>query len=345
MTLIVKVSEAFTDSTLPLLVADEALAGANGGGKFLLDFKSRGSWPSQGTTITKSDPLYSLTGAGATGVDPGTFETYSATFTQAGKDAGGVDGIYQNAAIFTPEMTYNPATGVAGFFDVTGVAPFDSSTLSYRDVIAGRFIEQENGPYIFDDLSANYAISLWVKWDSLSTTSGYFLNNRTVGSNARAGVIIQKSGLNVSFQHRSCTGFPVNATTTQSTNQINSLFLTPNATELQSRNGVLRIGYAWRKQGAGWLRQVALNQTVTSEQALVGFDSAGIDCGQSTHDGPRNSQWLYALGLGADNGQNLFGLAHQNGICRLLVENTTISGRSAQEVWDADWAVANDRFG
>jgi hypothetical protein len=345
MTLVVKVSEAFTDPTLPLLVADDALASANGGGRFLLDFKNRGSWSSQGTAITKSDPLYSLTGAGATGVAPGTFETYAATFTQAGKDAGGVDGTVQNAAVFTPGMTYDPATGVAGFSDVTGVAPFDSSTLSYRDVIAGRFIEQENGPYIFDDLSANYAISLWVKWDSLSTTSGHFFCNKIDGSNSRAGVILLKSGLNVGIQHRSCTGFPINATTTQSANQINSTLITPNATELQSRNGILRIGYAWRKQGAGWLRQTALNQVVNSEQALVGFDTTGIDCGQSTHDGPRNSRWLYALGLGTNNDNNLFGFAHTNGICRLYVENTTISGRSAQEVWEADWAVANDRFG
>ena len=345
MTYIVKVSEAFTDQTLPMLVADDVLKNANGGERYLLDFKNKGSWLAQNTTITKNDPLHSLTGVGATGVDAGTFETYAATFTQSGINAGGVDGIYQNAASFTPEMTYDPTTGVAGFSDVTGLAPFDSSTLSFRDVIAGRFIEQENGPYVFDDLDADYAISLWVKWDSLSTSSGYFLNNRTTTGSGRAGVIIEKSGLNVGFQHRSCSGFPINATTTQTANFTNIYYVTPDATELQEQNGILRIGYAWRKQGASWLRQAILNQTLKSEQTLVGFDSTGIDCGQTTHDGSRSSKWLYGLGLGLDNSRNFFGFAHQNGICRLYVENTTISGRSAQDVWDADWAVANNRFG
>jgi hypothetical protein len=58
MTLITRLATSFTDTTIPKLVKDPVIPSA--GARLLVDMKSVGTWPSQGSSLTTDSQLFSL---------------------------------------------------------------------------------------------------------------------------------------------------------------------------------------------------------------------------------------------------------------------------------------------
>jgi hypothetical protein len=103
------------------------------------------------------------------------------------------------------------------------------------------------------------------------------------------------------------------------------------------------LGFAWYKSGGNWYQRAILDEnSLSSELATPRFDTAGIDMGQSTHDGSRDIAQLLSVGMGSFFTQPVYGTGF--GLYRMYWENLTESGRTPEQVWAADWARGNGRF-
>ena len=96
--------------------------------------------------------------------------------------------------------------------------------------------------------------------------------------------------------------------------------------------GVHRIGYAWSRNSGVWQRKTVIDNGTVSGWTNDTFGS-GVNGVQN------NSAWPLRFGgsAGAGNAANL-------GFYRFYIENLTLSGRTPEQVWAADWARGNGRF-
>ena len=314
MTLITRLSTAFTDTTLPILRKDPVLPAA--GARILLDFKNAGTWDQSDATIGKTDPIYSLVDNGApTGLDPGL--------------------VYQNntlvdGATHTATMNYDPTTG-----RVT----FPAGDAAAGAVESARYLEKNGQFYIIDDLTAGYCFSMWLYVDGNGAACTLLNDMRDGNDNARRGfqVTYRSDQKRITVSKPSRIGFPIDATTTASSRNDNSFVSPGNLT-----SGIYRVGYAWYKDGATWKFRGIWDEAIGTETDMLGFDTTGYDAGQSTHDGARDPNRNWGIGKKFSSVPTLFGSPH--GIYRLYVENLSVSGRTPEQVWDADWARGNGRF-
>lgn len=275
MTLITRLSTAFTDATLPFLrkdsvLPDTALTGA--GDRVLYDWKNVNTWPSQAGTINVGDTFFSL-------ADPNV--------------AGVGDGVDANVA-----ATYDPATG----------------RVSTTNIYAGDLQVEDNYDDIFSDPTADYVVSFWMSFDTTSVRPALSLKG-SGDLNANTHSFVVYGGNNtteVSWYHPSPGDIDARS------NEVGFPAVT-----LGTMN---RYGVHWTKSSGSWqIRGVLNNGTPGSYQSLShGTDVNGIQL---------NSAWKWR-----------FRATPPSDIARIYVENLSVSGRTAEQVWDADWARGNGRY-
>lgn len=275
MTLITRLSTAFTDTTLPILRKDPVLPGTaltGAGDRVLYDWKNVGTWPSQAGTINAGQQFFSL-------ADPTV--------------AGVGDGVGANIA-----ATYDSATGRISTEDFPGLYIEDS----YDD--------------IFSDPAADYAVSFWMSRDA--TSADPVLSQKGVGDlNANTHSFVVYGGNNttsVIWYHPSAG---------DADGRSNFISFPSSSISLGSMN---RFGIHWTKSSGSWrIRGVLNNGTPGGYQSLShGTGANGIQL-----DGAW--RWRFRAESASD-------------IARIYVENLSVSGRTAEQVWAADWARANGRY-
>jgi hypothetical protein len=273
MTLITRLSAAFTDTTLPILRKDPVLPVTSltvAGDRVLYDWKNVGTWPSQATTINAGDKFFSLADPSVVGIG---------------------DGVAANIA-----ATYDPVTGRVSTATFPGLQVEDN----YDD--------------IFSDPTADYVVSLWMSRDVTAVFPQ--LGTKGIGDlNSNTHSFVLYGGNNTT----SITWYHPNSTDNDArVNTVNFSSVT-----LGTMN---RYGVHWTKSSGSWrIRGVLNNNTPGAYQSLShGTSANGIQL---------NSNWMWR-----------FRAESTSDIARLYVENLTVSGRTAEEVWAADWARGNGRF-
>jgi hypothetical protein len=206
------------------------------------------------------------------------------------------------------QHTYNSTSG--------RITPLDTATASFG------FPVEDASTRLFADLTANYCISMWLYKPATATGPfdiGYFARNASGGTpnNAEHSLIVR-----------------INPDTNQIQIQRPDAFFTSNSVTLSAPgNAVSRVGYAWSKNSGTWQHKGILNN---------GSPTAYVDStfGTGANGIKDNAAWTGRL-FGA------YGFASADsaqGIYRFYVENLTLSGRTPEEVWDADWARGNGRY-
>ena len=272
MTLITRLSTAFTDTTLPILRKDPvlpvtALTGA--GDRVLYDWKNAGTWPSQAGTIATGANFFSLGDSTVPGVGDGVAASFNAT--------------------------YNPTNG--------------------KVISDGDFFLEDNYDDIFSDPTADYVVSLWMSIESTGFYPAYMQKGISNLNSNQNSFVIYGGNNQQTFEW-----YQPAATDTDSRA---NFFIVPSS--LITLGVVNRFGIHWTKSSGSWrLRGVFNNNTPGAYRAMThGTGADGIQL---------NSAWKLKL--------------HQTfpGLARFYVENLSVSGRTAEEVWAADWARGNGRF-
>lgn len=321
MTIITKFSSGFTDTSLPILQKDPVLPPT--GGVFLLDSKNLASWTG-GATIGTSDPLNTLgKTAAADGTNPG--QGYWSSL-----------GSPTDLSTINEPLAFNPTTG--------------RITFPSADQNSARFIEsQATSNYLFNGTD-NFCISIWVYAGTPSTTPKTLLITSAASTDsARRGLQMTLSagtggsgqgGFQVNRPTR--TGYPIAPGNTAASNTSYFAYGGANNQPGAVSTGVHRVGYAWYKTGGNWFHKGIIDQVVGTEYATPNHQTTGIDLGQSTAGGARDPYYITALGNRQSSGTSMFGT--DNGIYRIYIENLTLSGRTPEQVWAADWTRGNGRF-
>jgi hypothetical protein len=270
MTLITRLSTSFTDATLPQLVKDPAIVD---GTRLLVDMKSPGTWPSQDSSITTSDQLFSL-----------------------------VDNSWPILGV-RGTHTYNPTRG-----GLQANAQGDASSgLWLSDASTG----------IFDDATHAWAFTFWLYRGAATSGSFSLLEDHAV--------TVTSAG----------TGGPVTLKIVGANGSNNANYL------LGSNYNVLRrIGFAVYQDASNqWKYRTVTDNSVANESDLSGATNtaggAGLRASASGTTRPRVFT-VPAGGFGVVPTDYLF--------YRTFVEDLTLSGRSYQQAFDADWARGNGRF-
>ena len=274
MTLITRLSTAFTDTTLPLLRKDPVLPTTSltgAGDRVLYDWKNVGTWPSQATAINAGQQFFSL-------ADPTV--------------AGVGDGVAANIS-----ATYNPTTGRVSTVNFPGLILEDAAT------------------DIFSDPAADYVVSFWMSVDAvrafpaLITKGSGDLNTNThsfivYGGNSNTSVTWYQPAATDADARSNFISFPSSSITLGQMN---------------------RFGIHWTKSSGSWrIRGVLNNGTPQAYKSMThGTDANGIQILSSRLAVRAEAEMDFA---------------------RIYVENLTVSGRTAEQVWDADWARANGRY-
>lgn len=182
------------------------------------------------------------------------------------------------------------------------------------------------GNRLFADLTANYCLSIWIFKPSTAYSSAspaYFSKcpqdfSVSLNQNQHSLAIEGNSGINGVRIMRPAS--------TDGNAQTNIASFSSLAT------GVHRLGYAWAKNSGQWQHRSILNNGTASAWANSTF-------GTGTNGVQENSAWTGRLfgHLGGTHAQGL-------GIYRFYLENLTLSTRTPEQVWAADWARGNGRF-
>lgn len=216
---------------------------------------------------------------------------------------------------------YNPSTGRITPYAAGG----GSAGITMENSGSGN-----TGPYpIINNASHAYAGVLWFYVPASFTANSPTLLSKGAGSTSSS------NSLTISFDGTTNV-LRVTRPKQTDTGYNNNAIVTPTLTE-----GVHRIGFGWDKADGTWKRRGILNQAT----AVTGADS--VDTFGSDTNGVNlpaaGSTWDLLLfgniGFGFFNFTNA-----EIGIYRFYAENLTQSGRTIQQVWDADWAYANGRY-
>jgi hypothetical protein len=269
MTLITRLATSFTDTTLPRLIKDPVIPAA--GARLLVDMKSSATWPSQASSITTSNQLFSI--ADTTPAWP--------TLAVAGTH------------------TYSPTRG--------GLLGNNSAAAS-----SGLWLS-DTSTNIFNNAAHSWAFTLWFyRGAGIAGSLFNMFDDRAVSINAYAAT--------AAFQ---LTLFGADGTA-------NSPFLSVGG------NSVKRVGFTvYQDSSFQWkYRTVVDNAVPLSEVNLNGATNTqgglGLRASASGTTRPRI--------FGSNNVPNDYVFY------RTYAENLTLSGRTFQQVFDADWARGNGRF-
>ena len=210
---------------------------------------------------------------------------------------------------------------VAGIGDglvASVAATYDSSTGRISTSSTSGLRLEENYDDIFSDPTADYVVSVWLSYDATGAyqvplEKGVTLNSNTAN---KSFMLIYSatgtSGTQMAWHHPRAG---------DANSQANKLVF-PSAT----LGTVNRYGVHWTKQSGSWQIRAVFNNNTPGNYVNMshGTDANGIQL---------NSAW------------KLQTVAYtMNDFARLYVENLTVSGRTAEQVWDADWARGNGRF-
>lgn len=289
MTLITRLSAAFTDTSLPRLFSDPVWNEA--GGRMLFDSKNTICHPTQSETLTQSTLL---------------------------RSAGENNWPISVDSVFNP-LAYNSATGR---ITVPG-GPGSMIVEDAGDANTGSFT-------LINNASHDYAVSLWIYVPSTPWTqqSQAFFSKGSGNTSSGHSLVVAFNGTNPVIK----IGRPKSTDTGWFNNTLQTASLAA---------GVYRLGISWRKVSGTWRRYGIIGESTT----LSGNDSAdtfGTD-----------ANGIQLPGVGSTWNARLFGTigfgypsinAGGMGIYRFYMENLTQSGRTAEQVWDADWARGNGRF-
>jgi hypothetical protein len=356
MTLITRLSTAFTDTTLPLLKRDPVLP--NVGGRYLIDaantYSISGLISNAATANTYNAALYSLTddGIATTGVLIGDH-----VLRDKGPGASGVPADMEDAAgIYRAGIGY--AGGAAPYFWFPDQPDHPAGTFAGLSAITDgskrlRYIESErDGRYPIDDPSHGYTVSVWIK---LGTSSKKELFNRNLtntvpGGSGYPGFGLAASSAGISVK-RDQTGAFADFRTSGSSNS----YVTNSQTVLASPSTatIYRIGYAWYWDASAslWREKWLIDDGTVGTKTVAAWDQQahGIDLGQgvSNNGSAQGVRTPYAvMGFGGDafssSESGWWGSDHK--LYRLYIEDNTRSGRTPEQVWAADWARGNGRF-
>ena len=356
MTLITRLSTSFTDTTLPLLKRDPVLPSV--GGRYLIDaangYSVSGLTSSAATASPYNAALYSLTddGIATTGAVIGNH-----VLRDKAPGASGVPTDMEDAAgLYRAGIGYTG--GSAPYFWFPDQPDHPSGTFNGLNSITDgskrlRYIESErDGLYPIDDPSHGYTVSVWVK---LGTSSKSALFNRNLtstppGGSGYPGFSLTASSAGISVR-RDQTGAFANWRTSGSSNS----YVTNSQTVLASPSTatIYRIGYSWYwdATASAWREKWLIDDGTVGTKTVSAWDQEanGIDLGQgvSTNGSAVGVRTPYAvMGFGGDpfssSEAGWWGSDHK--LYRLYIEDTTRSGRTPEQVWDADWARGNGRF-
>lgn len=277
MTLITRLSTAFTDTTLPILQRDPVIP--NAGGVVLFDFKNPGTWPSQDSPVTSYNSLVN-----------NSWPTLTATNTN---------------------QTYDPSTG-----RVTAT----SGTALFMEDASNR---------LFADTTANYCISFWVYMPSSNPAYATYFAKGAGNTNTNTHSFIVRVGIGDSERIEMYR--PSSTDGSATANAVS--FGTPTVDDDNlATDAVYRVGYAWSKNAGQWQHKGILNNGTPTSYANSTFGT-GADGVQE------NAAWTGKL-FGSAGGASSTDL----GVYRFYLENLTVSGRTPEQVWDADWARGNGRY-
>lgn len=269
MTLITKLATSFTDTTIPKLTKDPVIPAT--GARLLLDMKSSGTWPSQASTITTSDSIFSL-----------------------------VDNSWPTLSV-RGSHTYNSTRG-----GMQANAALDAST--------GLWLSNTS-TNIINDATASWAVTFWFYRGASHSGS-----LRLIDDNA--------------FQVQSNNAGPWFWRIFGANGTVNEQFFDGNSYSILRRAGFT----VYQDAGNIWRYRTVNNTSVSSEFALSGATNtvggAGLLASASSTTRPR----VFSAPSGFNNVPTDF-LFY-----RFYAENLTLSGRTYQQVFDADWARGNGRF-
>ena len=170
-------------------------------------------------------------------------------------------------------------------------------------------------PFVIDDVSHNYCFSWWFKLPT-TTANNLKLAESPAGGNRSFQVLSINAGSGLTGFNFNHWGQTSNARTTGFTYAGGSVF---------------RMGYAWQWSGSNWQsKSVANNGTPSAWANISGLTDSNVGLYNTASTNP----FLINFGSASVGGS----------VYRLLIEDLTESGRTPEEVWDADWAVGNGRF-
>lgn len=333
MTLITRLSAAFTDTTLPILQRDPVLPDV--GGRYLIDAASAYSVSelTEGANSYNA-PIYSLTNdsvGATTGADVGEIrfrlkiqQGDSLLMAQVGYDSAA-------KAFKFPDQSDHPSGTFAGL----SVTTDGSKRL--------RFIESNSGSNgkIITDLSHSYCLSAWI---TIGTSTKNTLFGHISGPNINSGsgpILFYASPAGIQIGRRFTGAY---------LDWVNNTSGLPRTEYLHTlvgsgAAGLYHVGMAWYKKDGIWYQRSCLNNTPTSELVNSVLTAGyGIHLDQDTNNGVRDPRTC--LGFGGEASSALengwWGSDHK--LHRLYFENITQSGRTPEQVWAADWARGNGRF-
>lgn len=333
MTLITRLATTFTDTTLPKLVRDPVLVD---GSMYLIDGKNPYVYSGGGADnlLDPSEPLFSLA------------ESSFADGTNLGQGYWTSTTTPIDLSTVTRALSHNPVTGRFSFPSQPDGNKF------------ARFIESEaTGTYIFNAFDS-YCISAWLY---IGNTGGVWFYVQGAGNdNARialssevslnAGPLDGNANNGPSWRRPSRIGYPIEPGVTATTRVDNQPHLYGQQPVVPTA-GIYRIGFAWYRKSNGdyafgntgdWHQQAIFQEALQGELATPSHVTTGLDLGQSTAGGARDPYWVAALGGRGGSSSGVWGT--DTALCRFYVENLSVSGRTPEQVWAADWTRGNGRF-
>ncbi len=172
-----------------------------------------------------------------------------------------------------------------------------------------------NDPFVIDDVSHNYCFSWWFNLPT-NTANNQKLAESPAGSSRSFQVLSTNLGAGLTGFNFNHWGQTSNAKTTAFSYAGGSVF---------------RMGYAWQWSGSNWQsKSVANNGTPSAWGDISGLTDSSV----GLYNTASNHPFVINFGSTSVGGA----------VYRLLIEDLTESGRTPEEVWDADWAVGNGRF-
>jgi len=290
MTLITRLSTAFTDNSLPILRRDSAITN---GTIFLWEPKSLFCYPSQDPVIQEAQ---------WTSMKNIAFEEYK---TSTGSDWPAFTNGHGLWTASSNHLYYDSVSAsVSGDTDGTDNRNSGPAFGSSADM--------------FPDPSHSYLMSFWVKYTSSPTAFDGGNHQRLLDAGNSS---FYPSGTIKSFALTN--SFSLEKVSTNGTQPMSS-----GALSNKPINAVNQFGFAWAVVDGTW-KYKAVNNNVVTNSGDWQNDIAG-----SATDGiiTDSSAWVEL---------------HPQSVTkfyRIMVEDLTVSGRTPEQVWAADWARSNGRF-
>lgn len=169
---------------------------------------------------------------------------------------------------------------------------------------------------VFTNTANSFAISLWVFVPATHAANAMTVDD---ASSQSLNVATRSFGFYAGNTNSRIGGFYRAAS--GDANSLGNSYVAPAVA-----SGIHRYGYTWAKNGGTWQHRGILNNGVPSvwTNSTFGTGTPGVQ---------NNTAWNLLIGNAASWP-----------FCRLMIEDLTLSGRTSDQFWAADWARASGRF-